>query len=145
MNNLEIMKLVESKVGKIPLLVKPQLLEIYETYKQDINGLNLEHSPVFLIDMMFVRMHESGVRDTTHPLLSMALSSGKKLSKVTTDFLAKNSINSPFSAVYYDYEELDRMFNSEQETSIEIIIKEGGKEGKAKIKNKPKGSQECKK
>ena len=78
---------------------------------------------------------------TSAKLLSVALSSGKKLSKVTTEFLAKNSINSPFSPVYYDYEELDRMFNAEQETSIEIIIKEGGKEGKAKIKNKPKSTR----
>lgn len=138
MNNIEIIKLIESKSGEIPMLIKTQLLEIYEAYEKDINKLNLNHSPVFFIDMMFYRMHESGIRNTKLPLLSEALSSGKKLSRVITDYLSENSLNSPFSPVKYDYDELNNFLDSEEETSIEIHFKEGGKEGKAKIKNKPK-------
>jgi hypothetical protein len=140
MNNIAIMKLVESKSGEIPLLVKPQILDIYEAYESDINALNLENSPVFKIDMMFYRLYESGHRDTEYPLLSKALSSGKKLSRVITDYLSENSLNSPFSPVQYDYEELDKLLDTESDNCIEIIITDGRKEGKAKIKNKPKGS-----
>lgn len=139
MNNIAIMKLIESKEGEIPLLVKPQLLDIYEAYESHINKLDLENSPVFIIDMMFYRLHESGHRDTKYPLLSKALISGKKLSRVITDYLSENSLNSPFSAVWYDYQELNNLLNSEPETSIEIIIKGGAKEGKAKLKNTQKG------
>ena len=88
--------------------------------------------------MMFYRLHESGHRDTGYPLLSIALRTGKKLSRVITDYLSENSLNSPFSPVWYDYEELDKLLDTEPDNSIEIIIKDGGKEGKAKIKNKPK-------
>ena len=43
MNNIEIIKLIESKSGEIPMLIKTQLLEIYEAYEKDINKLNLKN------------------------------------------------------------------------------------------------------
>jgi hypothetical protein len=90
--------------------------------------------------MLFFRMHESGDRDDRFSFLSKSLETGQLLSNIVTDFLSDNCLNSPFSSVQYDYEEFEKFINKESEDTIEIIIKDGGKEGKALIKQKPKGT-----
>jgi hypothetical protein len=140
MNNIEIIKLVESKSGKIPLLVKPQILDIFEAYDTDISNLPFKN-PVFEIDMLFKRLHKQGIRDDRFSLLERSLSTGKLFSKTITSYLFENSLNSPFFPVNYDFDILDNLIDdSKDDKTIEIIIKGEGKQGKGKVKYRPKGS-----